>query len=146
MPHTGPDPEIIRSRKAAAEPPKRTREPLDLGMISPLSSFHNSRPSLRLCIGDVVDWWRVEAYEPECRLRLAAEMKLPGRAWLEFEVTPDGSGSTVRQTAIYDPVGLGGLAYWYSLYPVHQLIFAGMLHRIAEAAAGKTNKSAPPNE
>ena len=91
----------------------------------------------RLRVGDVVDWWRVEAYEPDRRLRLAAEMKLPGRAWLEFEVTPDGSGSTIRQTALYDPVGLGGLAYWYSFYLVHQLIFAGMLRRIAEAALGE---------
>ena len=98
----------------------------------------------RLRVGDVVDWWRVEAYEPERRPRLAAEMKLPGRAWLEFEVTPDGSGSTIRQTAIYDPVGLGGLAYWYSLYLVHQLIFSGMLRRIAEAAVGETNQSVPP--
>ena len=96
------------------------------------------RDSERLHVGDVVDWWRVEAYEPDCRLRLVAEMKLPGRAWLEFEVTPDVSGSTVRQTAIYDPIGLGGLAYWYSLYPVHKLIFSGMLRRIAETAVGET--------
>lgn len=93
----------------------------------------------RLRVGDVVDWWRVEAYEPNRRLRLAAEMRLPGRAWLEFEVTQGNSGSTIRQTAIYDPIGLGGLAYWYSLYPVHQLIFAGMLRRIAKAAIGQTN-------
>jgi hypothetical protein len=91
-----------------------------------------------------VRWWSAESYEPERRLRLAAEMKLPGRAWLEFEVTPDSSGSIIRQTAIYDPVGLGGLAYWYSLYLVHQLIFSGMLRRIAEAAVGETNRSAPP--
>ncbi len=63
-------------------------------------------------------------------------MKVPGRAWLEFEVAPDGAGSTIRQTAIFDPVGLGGLAYWYVTYPVHRLVFAGMLRRIAAVAAG----------
>lgn len=84
--------------------------------------------------GDAIDFWRVELYEPDARLRLVAEMKLPGRAWLEFEVTPDATGSTVRQTAQFDPVGFWGLAYWYALYPLHQLIFAGMLRNIARHA------------
>ncbi len=61
-------------------------------------------------------------------------MKLPGRAWLEFEVPGDENGSLIRQTAIFDPVGLWGLSYWYSLYMVHQLVFAGMLRGIARAA------------
>ena len=61
-------------------------------------------------------------------------MKLPGRAWLEFEVTSDAGGSLIRQTAIFDPVGLGGLLYWYLVYPLHQLEFAGMLRGIAHAA------------
>ncbi|NIM21175.1 MAG: DUF2867 domain-containing protein, partial [Candidatus Latescibacteria bacterium] len=69
------------------------------------------------------------------RLRLSAEMKLPGRAWLEFEVEGDGTKSIIRQTAIFDPFGLVGLAYWYLLYPVHQLVFAGMLKGIACAVA-----------
>lgn len=89
--------------------------------------------------GDTIDFWRVEAIEPNRHLRLRAEMKLPGRAWLEFEVTPDGPGSRVRQTAIFDPAGLLGLAYWYSLAPVHCVMFAKMLNRIAlraEAPAG----------
>lgn len=85
-------------------------------------------------IGDTLDFWRVEAYEPDHRLRLKAEMLLPGRAWLEFEVTEKDSGSLIRQTAIYDPVGLFGLLYWYSIYPLHQFIFNGMLQGIAEAA------------
>lgn len=84
--------------------------------------------------GDTIDFWRVEAFEPGHFLRLAAEMKLPGRAWLEFEVVGDNSLSTIRQTAIFDPVGLSGLAYWYALYPVHQLVFGGMLRRIVDAA------------
>ena len=61
-------------------------------------------------------------------------MKLPGRAWLEFEVAGDGNGSLIRQTAIFDPIGLRGLLYWYSVYPMHQLVFAGMLRGIARAA------------
>ena len=87
-----------------------------------------------LRVGDVVDFWRVEAYEPGRLLRLAAEMKLPGRAWLEFEVRPEDPGSVIRQTATFDPVGLFGLAYWYALYPLHRLVFAGMLRGIAAAA------------
>ncbi len=88
-----------------------------------------------LKVGDALDFWRVEAYEPNRRLRLAAEMKLPGRAWLEFEVTESPEGSVIRQTAIFDPVGLWGLMYWYALYPVHQLIFSGMLREIVRQAA-----------
>jgi uncharacterized protein YbjT (DUF2867 family) len=80
--------------------------------------------------GDVVDFWRVEAFEPDHLLRLIAEMKLPGRAWLEFEVTGENATSQIRQTAIFDPVGLFGLIYWYALYPVHQLVFSGMLRGI----------------
>jgi uncharacterized protein YbjT (DUF2867 family) len=82
--------------------------------------------------GDALDFWRVEAYEPDRLLRLAAEMKIPGRAWLQFEVTPlDDARCEVRQTAIFDPAGLGGLLYWYALYPLHALIFRGMLSEIA---------------
>jgi uncharacterized protein YbjT (DUF2867 family) len=92
------------------------------------------RDSIRLTVGDTLDCWRVEAFEPERRLRLAAEMKLPGRGWLEFEVTGDAHGSTIRQTAIFDPIGLQGLLYWYSVYPFHQFVFSGMLRGIAHTA------------
>ena len=88
----------------------------------------------RLNVGDPVDWWRVEMIDPDREIRLVAEMKVPGRAWLEFEVEPDGDGSLIRQTAIFAPLGLFGLAYWYVLYPIHQLVFAGMLRGIARAA------------
>lgn len=84
--------------------------------------------------GDVIDCWRVEAFEPPCRLVLHAEMKLPGRAWLQWEVVPEGDGVRIWQTATFDPVGLLGMAYWYALYPAHELIFAGMLRNIARAA------------
>jgi hypothetical protein len=83
--------------------------------------------------GDTVDFWRVEEIERDHLLRLGAEMRLPGRAWLQFEVEPSGSGSLVRQTAIFDPVGVLGQLYWYMLYPIHQLIFAGMLPGIVRA-------------
>jgi uncharacterized protein YbjT (DUF2867 family) len=88
----------------------------------------------RLRVGDTLDCWRVESLQPDERLRLAAEMKLPGRAWLEFEVQPDGNGTRLRQTATFDPLGLWGLAYWYGVWPLHQLVFAGMLRGLAQAA------------
>ncbi len=84
-----------------------------------------------LSIGDVVDCWRVEAFEPDHLLRLVAEMKLPGRACLEFEVTGDSTGSLIRQTASFDPLGLLGRAYWYSVLPLHHFVFSGMLQGIA---------------
>jgi uncharacterized protein YbjT (DUF2867 family) len=85
-----------------------------------------------LSVGEPLDWWRVEAYEPNVRLRLLAEMKLPGRAWLEFEVDRQESGNTtIRQTAVFDPAGLFGLLYWYGIYPLHAAIFGGMLRGIA---------------
>ena len=90
-----------------------------------------------LHVGDTVDFWRVEVVEPNRRLRLVAEMKLPGRAWLEFEVIGDGLLTTIRQTAIFDPVGWAGLSYWYVLFPLHRLVFAGMLQGIARAALHK---------
>lgn len=92
------------------------------------------RDPQRLHAGDTLDCWRVESIQPGQRLRLAAEMKLPGRAWLEFEVQPDANGALLRQTATFDPLGLWGLAYWYGVWPLHQLVFAGMLRGLARAA------------
>jgi len=85
--------------------------------------------------GEALDFWRVEAFEPDRLLRLAAEMRLPGRAWLEFEVRPTPSGSRIIQTAVFDPIGLSGLLYWYGIYPLHAWIFRGMLAEIARRAA-----------
>lgn len=87
-----------------------------------------------LQVGDPLDFWRVEVYEPPQLLRLKAEMKLPGRAWLEFEVSPCEQGCQIRQTAIFDPLGLAGLLYWYGIYPLHQCVFAGMLRKLAQEA------------
>jgi len=98
--------------------------------------MRRGRPSpTTLRVGDTLDFWRVEALEPHRRLRLIAEMKLPGRAWLEFEVTGEGTSTMIRQTAIFDPVGLVGKAYWYSVYPLHELVFSRMLREIAKAAS-----------
>jgi len=84
--------------------------------------------------GDALDFWRVEAVEPGRMLRLRAEMRLPGRAWLQFEVEDREDGAEIRQTAVFDPVGVAGLAYWYGLFPIHHRIFEGMLGGIRRAA------------
>lgn len=96
--------------------------------------LRRGRPrSENLSVGDTIDCWRVVAIEPNRLLRLSAEMKVPGNAWLQFEVDGEGSHSTIRQTAIFEPRGIPGLLYWYALYPAHKLVFAGMLRGIAKA-------------
>jgi uncharacterized protein YbjT (DUF2867 family) len=106
---------------------------LDL-LVGGVGMRRGRREPDNLRVGDSLDFWRVEAYEPEKLLRLRAEMILPGRAWLEFEVVPNSTGSTIRQTAIFDPHGVAGLAYWYGISPVHHFVFAGMLRNLANAA------------
>lgn len=88
----------------------------------------------RLVVGDAVDFWRVEALEPGRRLRLAAEMKVPGRAWLEFEVEPREGGARLHQTAVFAPKGLLGILYWYSLYLLHGLVFRGTMAGLVREA------------
>jgi uncharacterized protein YbjT (DUF2867 family) len=86
--------------------------------------------------GDSLDFWRVETVDPGRLVRLRAEMKVPGRAWLEFEARPEPDGNTLLlQTAFFEPKGLFGLLYWYALYPIHSLIFSGLIRRIGERAA-----------
>jgi len=109
------------------------RGSLDL-LVGGVGLRRGRRDPVALASGDALDFWRVETIEPNRRLRLVAEMKLPGRAWLQFEVEPAGEGSILRQTAIFDPAGLAGLLYWYSLYPAHCWIFEGMLRKMAERA------------
>ena len=104
----------------------------------------------RLAVGDVLDCWRVTALERGKRLVLEAEMRLPGRGWLEFEVRPrDGDRSaSIRQTATFDPLGLAGLLYWYVSWPLHQWVFAQMAHGLAleaqqlDAGGGRANEAA----
>ena len=94
------------------------------------------RHPTRLHTGEVVDVWRVESIERGRRLRLRAEMRMPGRGWLELEVTDAaGGGSRYRQTAIYFPKGLAGRLYWVLLVPFHGVIFNGMANRILEKAS-----------
>lgn len=70
-------------------------------------------------------------------------MRLPGRAWLEFEVVPREGGSTIRQTALFDPVGFFGRLYWYGVHPLHRLVFSGMLDGIARAATQHRGRRRP---
>lgn len=85
-------------------------------------------------VGDAVDWWRVEKLEPGRLLRLRAEMKVPGQAWLEFLVEPDKEGTRYTQRAIFFPSGLAGRLYWLALTPFHAVIFRNMASRITGAA------------
>jgi len=95
-------------------------------------------------VGDVIDCWRIEAFERDRRLRLAAEMRLPGRAWLEFEVVPLGGRTCMlRQKATFEPRGLGGQLYWYVLYPVHIVMFERMLDAIARHVSSSLDR--PPS-
>ncbi len=103
-------------------------------MIGGPGMVRGRRDPARLRDGDVLDCWRVEVCDPPRRLRLAAEMKMPGRGWLEFEVVPRDGDVTIHQTAVFDPKGLGGLAYWYAIWPLHELVFRRMLAGIARHA------------
>ena len=87
-----------------------------------------------LSVGEPLDFWRVEALEPPHLLRLRAEMKLPGTAWLQFEVLPDEHGARVEQTAFFEPRGLPGYLYWYAVLPFHRFIFPGLLPEFVVAA------------
>jgi hypothetical protein len=97
------------------------------------------RDPQELRVGDSLDFWRVEMVDPGRLIRLRAEMKVPGRAWLEFEARPEPQKKTLLlQTAFFEPKGLFGLLYWYALYPIHRLIFSGLIRRIVEQATGKS--------
>lgn len=93
-------------------------------------------------VGDTLDFWRVEEVEPGRRLRLRAEMRVPGRAWLEFEARPEAEGETLLlQTAYFEPRGLWGPLYWYALYPIHGLIFSGLIGQLARRAESACGSS-----
>jgi hypothetical protein len=95
-------------------------------------------------VGDALDFWRVEALEPPHLLRLRAEMKLPGKAWLQFQLVPRANGGCLlSQTAIFTPKGLSGLLYWYGLYPIHGLIFSGLINQIDGRAVALQRGEAP---
>ncbi len=90
--------------------------------------------------GDAVDFWRVERVEPPNLLRLRAEMKVPGRAWLQWETVPENGNTQLVQTALFEPIGLAGHLYWNLLYPVHKIIFSGLVRAIASRAEGRSSR------
>ena len=92
------------------------------------------RNATRLAQGDALDFWRVEQLDRGRFLRLRAEMKVPGSAWLELGVTPEGNGSLYRQRAVFFPRGLSGRLYWLAILPFHGVIFSGMANSITETA------------
>lgn len=108
---------------------------LDL-LVGGVGVRRGRRDPERLLPGDTVDFWRVEDVEAPTLLRLRAEMKVPGRAWLQFEVEAENGGSRLTQTALFDAVGLSGRIYWYVLWPIHQLVYDGMLRGIRDRAEG----------
>jgi uncharacterized protein YbjT (DUF2867 family) len=88
-----------------------------------------------LVVGDVVDFWRVEETDDSTFLRLRAEMKLPGLAWLEMQVgSTDGGTTTFHHRALFAPKGLLGHLYWFAIFPFHGIVFGGMQRNIARAA------------
>lgn len=91
-----------------------------------------------LSVGDAVDFWRVEEVVPGHLVRLRAEMKMPGRAWLEFRIEDSDGRTTLTQRAIYSPHGLLGHAYWWSVAPFHAVVFPPMARHIVETAARGT--------
>ena len=92
------------------------------------------RDPRRLHVGEALDWWRVEQLDRPRTLRLRAEMRLPGRAWLELSVEPTATGSRYRQVATFEPHGLAGQLYWRAISPFHSVIFGGMARNITNAA------------
>jgi hypothetical protein len=96
------------------------------------------RDPLRVRVGDAVDFWRVEEVRPERLLRLRAEMRVPGRAWLQYEIEPTEDGCRLVQTAFFEPRGLSGRLYWYLLLPAHLLIFRGTIRELARRAEEPT--------
>lgn len=102
------------------------RGSLDL-LFGGVGTRRGRRDPQQVRAGDVIDFWRVETCNPPHYLKLTAEMKVPGRASLEFRVDPLPHGSKITQTALFDPIGITGILYWYLLYPIHHFVFTGML-------------------
>ena len=113
----------------------KTRSRIDRWIGGTGMDGHRRDPD-QCTVGDVIDGWTVDVYDPDGRMRLLTGLKLPGRGWLEFTVTPldGGRRSRICQTARFDPKGILGRAYWYAVLPFHALIFRGLLRRIAQLA------------
>jgi hypothetical protein len=97
------------------------------------------RDDRTLIEGEALDFWRVEAINRPNLLRLRAEMKLPGLAWLEFSLTEDesGDGTIITQRALFAPKGLFGHIYWWMVWPMHGLVFPSMVKNMAGPSASK---------
>lgn len=127
----------------AADALWRLRGALDL-LAGGVGMRRGRRDPEQLRVGDAVDFWRVASVRPDRHLRLEAEMKVPGRAWLQFDVEPLGADrARIRQTATFEPSGLLGRLYWYALLPVHAIVFSGMLLGIADRAEAGTRAGNP---
>lgn len=116
-----------------ADPLWQVRGWLD-GIVGGVGMRGRPSHSERLREGEHLDFWFVERLVRPSLLRLRAEMKVPGRAWLEFHIGRDGNATRLTQTAMFDPSGLAGYLYWYGLYPIHVVIFRGMVRRLAASA------------
>jgi uncharacterized protein YbjT (DUF2867 family) len=93
------------------------------------------RQESELTEGSIIDFYRVDSLEPDRLFRLQADMKAPGTGWMEWRVRPQSGGVTrLSQIAFFAPKGITGFLYWYLLYPIHQLVFAGLIKRIARRA------------
>jgi hypothetical protein len=117
-------------------------------MVGGMGMRRGRRHQRDLRVGDPVDFWRVEALEVPHLLRLRAEMKLPGRAWLQFEVLPDPAGSRVEQTAFFEPRGIPGYLYWLAVLPFHRFVFPGLIDALkkqAEAEAARPGSGPVPS-
>ncbi len=97
----------------------------------------------RMGVGDAIDFWRVEAMEPPTLVRLRAEMRLPGEAWMEWRIDTHEGRTRVRQRALFHPRGLLGRLYWYLLVPFHVLIFRRMCHKIVASSGPEADHTAP---
>jgi hypothetical protein len=96
------------------------------------------RDPVDIRVGDAIDFWRVEAVDHQKMLRLRAEMKVPGRAWLQFEANPlENNQTQLIQTAYFAPKGLFGLLYWYGLNPLRGLILSGLIRELKKMAEGR---------
>ena len=134
-PHWRPDRLVLRQHAVEDSRPDRP----DDGRRRHAARPARSRDSLS---GKHAGFLARGAYEPAGGFDYSAEMKVPGRAWLEFRAEPDGAFTVIRQLAQFEPRGLIGILYWYLLSPIHEVMFRGMLRRIAAAAAVQENRKA----
>ncbi len=115
-------------------------------MVGGVGLRRGRRHPAEIRVGDALDFWRVLQLEPGRRLRLLAEMKVPGEALLDFElrpIGPDGAYTEIIERSRFLPKGLWGLAYWYATYPFHILIFKGMLEKIAHQTGRAASQAKP---